>query len=350
MTVADGPPKFRIAVIAPSWVGDACMATPAFRALRAARPEASIELVCRPGLDRLLGASPWFDRITVDSMRGLAGPFRGGRRLRSRRPDEIVLFPNSFRTALAAFLSRAPHRIGFRRDLRGPLLTGGVPMADRGSPCPTLASYCELLERGLGIAVADRRPELFLDPRADRAAAEGLLAGVPRPFALLVPGGNRDDKRWPVERFAALAESLAERGLASVATGSPGERPLLAALAARSRVPIHDLSRSPFDLGVLKGVVAAARICIANDTGPRHLAAALSIPTVALFGPTDHRWTLLPGVPERLLVAEPFLPGDRMADRHAKACRIDRIALGDVLDATDRLLAGRPPIADTGGA
>jgi heptosyltransferase-2 len=336
-----------VAVIAPSWVGDACMATPAFRALRAARPGATIELTCRPGLDRLLGASPWFDRIHVDAMRGLAGPFRAGSRLRGRRPDEVVLFPNSFRTALAAFVSGAPKRVGFRRDLRGLLLTAGVPMPDRSVPHPTLASYCELLERGLGIPVADRRPELFLDPAADRAAAERLLADVPRPFALLVPGGNRDDKRWPVDRFAALARALADRGLASVATGSPGERPLLARLVAESPVPIHDLSRHSFDLGVLKGVVAAASICISNDTGPRHLAAAFAVPTVALFGPTDHRWTLLPGAPERLLLAEPFLPGDRMADRHAKACRIERIALGDVLDAVDRLLAGRSPIADT---
>jgi heptosyltransferase-2 len=336
-----------VAVLAPSWVGDACMATPAFRALRAARPGATIELTCRPGLDRLLGASPWFDRIEVDAMRGLAGPFRTGSRLRRRRPDEVVLFPNSFRTALAAFVSRAPSRVGFRRDFRGLLLTAGVPMPDRRSPHPTLVSYCELLERGLGIPVTDRRPELFLDPEADRAAAGRLLADVPRPFALLVPGGNRDDKRWPVERFAALAKALADRGLASVATGSPGERPLLARLAAASPVPIHDLSQRSFDLGVLKGIVAAARICISNDTGPRHLAAAFAVPTVALFGPTDHRWTLLPGAPERLLVAEPFLPGDRMADRHAKACRIERIALGDVLDAVDRLLAARPPIAET---
>lgn len=337
----------RIAVLAPSWVGDACMATPAFRALRAARPDATIELTCRPGLDRLLGASPWFDRIEVDALRGLAGPFRGGRRLRARRPDEVVLFPNSFRTALAAFVSGAPRRVGFRRDLRGLLLTAGVPRHDRREPYPTLASYVDLLEAGLGIPVTDRKPELFLDPLADRAAAERLLADVPRPFALLVPGGNRDDKRWPVDRFARLAEALAERGLAAVATGSPGERDLLASLAAASRVPIHDLSRSRFDLGVLKGVVASARLCVTNDTGPRHLAAAFSIPTVALFGPTDHRWTLLPGAPERLLVAEPFLPGDRMADRHPKACRIDRITLGDVLDAVDGLLAGSRPIADT---
>jgi len=334
-------------VIAPSWVGDACMATPAFRALRAARPGATIELTCRPGLDRLLGASPWFDRIRVDAMRGLAGPFRAGLRLRGSRPDEVVLFPNSFRTALAAFVSGAPIRAGFRRDLRGLLLTAGVPMPDRSVPHPTLASYCGLLERGLGIPVADRRPELFLDDGTDLAAAERLLADVPRPFALLVPGGNRDDKRWPVERFASLAQRLADRGLASVATGSPGERALLARLVAESPIPIHDLSRHSFDLGVLKGVVAAARICISNDTGPRHLAAAFSVPTVALFGPTDHRWTLLPGAPERLLVAEPFLPGDRMADRHAKACRIERIALGDVLHAVDRLLAGSPSIADT---
>jgi len=335
-----------VSVIAPSWVGDACMATPAFRALRAARPGARIELTCRPGIDRLLADTPWFDAIEVDAMRGLAGPFRAGLRLRRRRPAEVFLFPNSFRTALAAFVSGAPRRVGFRRDLRGLLLTDGVPPRDRRRPYPTLASYCELVEATLGLAVTDRRPELSVGP-ADARAAATLLEGVPRPFALLVPGGNRADKRWPAERFAALAEALAERGLAAVATGSPGERPLLAELRGAARVPVVDLSERSFDLGTLKVVVAAARIVVTNDTGPRHLAAAFGVPAVSLFGPTDHRWTTLPGAPERCLLAEPFLPEERMADRHPEACRIGRIALGDVLHATDRLLAGSPPIADT---
>jgi len=77
---------------------------------------------------------------------------------------------------------------------------------------------------------------------------------------------------------------------------------------------------------------------ISNDTGPRHLAAAFGTPCVALFGPTDRRWTVLPEACERHLVAEPFLPEDHVADKYPRACMIDRIASGDVIHAADEFL------------
>ena len=85
---------------------------------------------------------------------------------------------------------------------------------------------------------------------------------------------------------------------------------------------------------------------VANDTGPRHLAVALGIPTVALFGPTDHRWTTLKGARERILVGEPFLPEERVANQHPETCRVDRISVGDVLHAVKTTL-DEPPGAES---
>ena len=91
-------------------------------------------------------------------------------------------------------------------------------------------------------------------------------------------------------------------------------------------------------LGSLKAVLRRAALLITNDTGPRHIAAALGTPIVALYGPTDHRWTTLQAARERSVLAEPFLPEELVADRHPKACAIEKIAVEDVVHASLSLL------------
>ena len=92
-------------------------------------------------------------------------------------------------------------------------------------------------------------------------------------------------------------------------------------------------------LGGLKAVIADASVVITNDTGPRHIAAALGTPVVTLFGPTDPRWTLIDFAHEKRLVADPFLPEELIADRQTRRCAITRITVADVLAATGQLLA-----------
>jgi heptosyltransferase II len=327
-----------VLVVAPSWVGDATMATPAFRALARAWPNARRTLLCRPGIDAVLAGLPLFDEVIVDRLDGVRGLFRGARRIRTARPDLAILLPNSFRVALAVRLAGVPRRIGYARDGRGPLLTDRVPAPPPNQPASTLDYYCDLVERGLSIAVTDRRPQLAVTD-SEHASAASVLAGLGRPYAVLVPGGNNPAKRWPPERFARVAEHLTRaHGLTVVAAGTPGESDIIESIRSASPIQILNLAAHSLGLGALKAVISGARIVVTNDTGPRHIAAAFAVPTVALFGPTDHRWTILRDVPERLLVAEPFLPEELVADRQKECCRIDRIAVGDVTDAIDSLL------------
>jgi heptosyltransferase-2 len=210
--------------------------------------------------------------------------------------------------------------------------------------------YAELGAFALGWSADEigDRMELTVTER-ERRDADGLLKDVKGDFVLLNPGANRADKRWPADRFGKVAARLIEeKQVQVVVSGSPVERDVLETVVrqaaavvsgrAKSRAAVVNIGERGVGLGSLKAVIERAKVLITNDTGPRHIAAALSTPVVTLFGPTDHRWTTL-NYPK-------FLPDQLIADRHAKACAIDKIAVGDVVAAANELMETFP---ETGG-
>src|SRR5436190_5616300 len=185
-----------LAIVCPSWVGDTVMATPVFRAARAALPQARIVGVMRRGLDEVLAGSPWFDEMIVCEMKGLLGPMRLAKALKSRKAQAVLLLPNSFRSALGARLSGAPFRVGFDRDRRGGLLTNRLKVPARPSaPVPMVDYYATLASFAFGTGSIDSRVELHVTEQ-EQAAAAAVLKDVPRPFIVLNPGAHRADKRW----------------------------------------------------------------------------------------------------------------------------------------------------------
>lgn len=367
----------RLLVLMPSWVGDVTMSTPLLRALRTARPQMRIASLLRPGLAAILDGSSWIDERFTAPMRGAAGPWTGLRAARAFRADAVLMLPNSIRSGLAS-LALARIRIGYRTTGRTWTLTHACARPAT-IPIPAVDLYATLGEFALGEHIEDRRTELHATD-AERFAATRLLddtdASAPPPpppdrdadrrerrWLIVNPGANRSDKRWPADRFAEAAARISrEHGLHVAVTGAPSERELVASVVAglitHGAVRAVDLVERGISLGSLKGVLQRAALLLTNDTGPRHLAAALGTPSIVLFGPTDHRWTTLASDlqqrgadargrvdaatssirPDRLLLAEPFLPGDRMADRLPGVCRIERISVGDAIDAARVLL------------
>lgn len=321
----------RVTVIMPTWIGDICMATPALVSLRSALPEGShITGAVRRGMNALLRGHPGVDELVNIDPRGIFGPWKAGREIAATKPDAIVILPGSFRTALAARLASKCRRIGYARDGRGWLLSDAIAPPDRSHPVSTVNWYQRL--------ITDAAPSLpsLVVTDADQHAAREVLCEQPPAYMLLVPGANRDDKRWPASRFAAVANAANELyGWTTVIAGSPGERSLTATVARQCAGPVIDLAQRGSDLGALKAITAGAELVLSNDTGPRHVAIALGTPVITLFGPTDHRWTHMDGAVEIRLLAEPFLPGTLVADDCAKACRIDRISVTDVLRAIE---------------
>ena len=359
----------RLLVVMPSWVGDCVMATPALRVLRELLPGAFIGALVRPGLDQLLAGSTFFDTIHVDRAAGMMGPKRVASRVRRFRFDTALLLTNSFSTALITRLAGIPWRIGYVRDGRGMLITDPLQAPRRRdmepfkqsrtnpaawAPIPACRAYYRLASHLLadaGLSPGPMGPLELVVTREEELLADDLLkqAGLHQPedarrgFALLNPGGNAEAKRWPAERFAALASYLAEHHhLRVLLNGSPGERDLVASIAAQCRgadpvlLPEHGIN-----LSILKAVIARSVVMVTNDTGPRHIAAAVGTPLVTLFGPTDPRWTTIPFEDEIIRVADPTLPPEEVADDHPDRCAIGRIGLGDVVASVNEVMSRR---------
>ena len=333
-----------ILVILPSWVGDACMATPILRHLAQHRPDARIAVFGRANLRPLMDGLPWVNSFQAGAMRG-AKAIGEVRRVRAEGFDAVLLLPNSFRSAAFARLSGIAHRAGTDRDGRGWLLSHRF--AQEKSLQSAAAAYASLVSWWTGSPLTDQHIELRVTEQ-DRSAAEILLPELRvksheahRDLILLNPGANREDKRWPADHFVQAARALSLARPAGVpprpiaVNGGPSEAALCAEIAGKSGA--IDLCARGVMLGSLKAILQRTALLITNDTGPRHIAAALDTPTIALFGPTDCRWTPTDYPYEQRIISEPFLTEDRIADDHAVLCAIERIAVGDVLHAAQTL-------------
>jgi heptosyltransferase-2 len=341
------------------------MATPTLRAVREMLPGAFIGGLCRPGIDEVLGGTDLLDELHVGRAVGVMGPKRVAQKLRPRRYDAALLLTNSFSTALIARVAGVRRRFGYERDGRSFLLTDSVtparrrdtPPFDRSktdpsawAPVPACDYYFHLATRMLrafGLEPGEPGPMELPLPEPQRASAEALLQRADiapsDAFVVLNPGGNNPAKRWPPDRFASLADYLTEHhNLRVLVSGSPSEGDLCDDIVKRCAPDTGavSLARLGVTLGALKGVVARARLMVTNDTGPRHIAAAFAVPVVSLFGPTDKRWTTIPFADEIEIDADPTLPEEEVTNDHPERCAIDKIGLGDVVQACNTLLKG----------
>ncbi|MFZ4575609.1 MAG: glycosyltransferase family 9 protein [Phycisphaerales bacterium] len=358
----------RLLVVMPSWLGDCAMATPALAHIRRSLPGWFIGGLVRPGNDQLFAGSSFFDELHVERSSGVLGPKFIAAKVRPRRYDSSLLLTNSFSTALIVRIAGIPRRIGYDRDARGLLLTDRLRAPRRSggdwAPIPAVTYYMHAAnclldaahprELSQGTPLTNECLSLATTPD-EEAAASAILAKAnlapDAPFVLLNPGGNNPAKRWPPDRFAALADHLHRaHGLTSLVNGSPAEADLVESIVngCNALTPVAGLPGLGITIGALKALAKRARLMVTNDTGPRHLAAAFGVPVVSMFGPTDHRWTTIPtrpGAPERVILADPTLPSSELANDHPQRCAIERIELERVVGAVDELLS-RPVVAE----
>lgn len=289
-----------IAVILPRWVGDAVMATPLLRTLRTHfGGDARITGVMRPVIADLLAGTPWIDEVIPYDRHGRnpASRFRAAARaLRAARADVALVLPNSLSAAALALSGAARRRVGHPGHWRRLLLTDVVPPR-RGEPLvPPPVAFMELA-RAIGVTPGPLVVELRASAD-DLARADALLAALfpDRDGPLVVLNDNSSNgsaRSWGAPRHAALARWLADRvpGVRVLVHCGPADRDHARAVVAEAASPaVRGLGDAPdLPIGLSKAVYARAAAAVSSDSGPRHIAAAFGVPTVALLGPTDPR-------------------------------------------------------------
>ncbi len=290
-------------VVAPNWVGDTVLALPVIEALAASgrRPV----VAARRHLHPLLHLVP----AVADVVEKSASDREAIENLRRLGCAEAIVLPNSFHSAWLPFRAGIPVRWGYAGNLRSPLLRPAVARpALRGRH--QTEDYRELLE-AMGIAPpADWSPRLEPTPElAQRGKALLARARVRKgggPLIGIFPGAEfGPSKRWPWQRFAMVIRELRNRTPAIRCLILAGPKEVwLAVRIYEETAKLHPVVGPDLDLADLAAALSRLDLLLTNDSGPMHLAAALGVPCLALFGPTDPARTRPQGNRHRVLYTD----------------------------------------------
>ena len=286
----------RIVVRAPNWLGDVLMSVPALRELRSVFPDSHITVATRAGSADVFMDAEFVDDVLVQDGSALRSVSQQIREWRQRKFDLALLLQNAFQSAAVAFLARVPIRIGYQADRRGMLLTHAVPLPPWKNDRHEIYYYLNLVretERLAEYASAQQiEPDfaLSVSEQRKREAFEllrrvGIHAELP--LVLLCPGSiNSRSKRWPTERYAALADLFSESGSQVALIGSSAEAEISRQVLTQTRHrPVVLTGRT--SVPEVIAIIALADILITNDTGPAHIGSAVGTPTLVIFGPTN---------------------------------------------------------------
>ena len=301
----------RLLIRGTNWVGDSILSLPALKRARLEFPQAQITLLVLPWVAGIYEGCTAVDDIWLYDRKGLhrgvSGKLRLIRELRERRFDTALLFQNAFEAAVLTRLASIPVRAGYDRDGRGWLLSHRVGVDPHVSTLHQSYYYLDLLEQLLGCArtarglapkpvsqfLAEAMPDITLTVSQERKdAARSRLKSQGVDFNRTVVGVNPgafygSAKRWLSERYAEVLDRLIEEREASVVIfGSANEVAIAEAIrSGMRRRPVILSGRT--ELSELIAMIACCDLFLTNDSGPMHLAAALRVPTLAIFGSTD---------------------------------------------------------------
>lgn len=284
-----------ILIIKPSSLGDIVLTLPALSALRGSLPDAKISWLIRPEFAPLLKNHPSLTDIILFDRRFLGKAWYNPRalasllslinQLRRSKFDAVIDLQGLFRTAVLGWLSGCKKRFGMAatRELAHIFYTHKVP---QHQDCIHLVDYYLKIIQTVGASDTDVRFVLPTDPAAADSLGKLLTDyGInPDSYAVFVPGSAHGDKCWPIERFAALADKISlQFGLSIIATGTASEKDIVERLKDKANAKIANFAGAT-SLDELIALLRAAKLVVSNDTGPGHIAAALRVPLVLIFG------------------------------------------------------------------
>lgn len=283
-----------ILVVKMSAIGDVIHALPVSYAIKETFPDSHLTWVVESACRDLVTHNPYIDEV-IDfpkrdfrSLRGLIDhlpPLR--RRLTERSYDDALDLQGLLKSAVIIYLSQAKQTLGFcnMREM-SQLVSPAVCGLHQGGH--VVERYLDVA-RALGCSV-QRVVFPLLNTTAEVANAEAIAGqaglNLDQPYVLLAPGANWPNKRWPAAYYAELCDKLAQIKVVPVLTGAGSDQGLADAIIAQASVMPVDLTGRT-SLMELAAIIRRCRCFVGGDTGPVHLAAALSVSVVGLFGPTD---------------------------------------------------------------
>ncbi len=285
----------KIVVRAPNWIGDSVLALPALNTLKKNFPDAQIWVAAREWVKDIFTQGNLFEGILpLRKQSGMKALLESSRKVKELHFDLGILFTNSFASALLFFLARIPERWGYEKDGRGLLLTKRISVQKSEDRPHQAHYYLDLLYRS-GLKRCSEDLAFLLDQEERVRTGDWLKSlGIhPKDKIIVInPGAYYGSaKRWPAKKYAELAILLQKNASASILlVGSSDDTSLGEDISSR-------MEKKPFvvtgqtTLSRLASIISFADLFVTNDSGPMHLANALKIPVVALFGPTDPNQT-----------------------------------------------------------
>jgi len=279
-------PDPRFLLIRLGSLGDIINALPAAAALRDTFPESRIDWAVEPRWKRLLAGNPDLNEIVFVDRKSAGGIAATIRRLRAAKYTCTIDFQALYKSALLGFFSGAPRRIGFTSEYAREGFAARF-YTDRLNPRgPHKVDHNLTLVGSAGAATSKARYPISVRPEEESEVATELEKHNLKDFFVMSPGGGWRSKCWPPERYGELHGKIVSRfGWRGVIGFGPGEenlaREVVSAAGDSSPVAI------PMGLGPLIALLRRAKFVVAADTGPLHLACALGVPVVGLYGPTD---------------------------------------------------------------
>jgi len=329
-----------ILIIKPSSLGDIVLALPALTALHKSFPDAKISWLIRPEFAALIENHPHLNEIIPFDRRSLGKAwFNPGalaslisfiRRLRRAKFDAVIDLQGLFRTASLAWLSGCKKRYGMSkaRELAPLFYTHKITQMQS---CIHVVDYYLKIIKTAGASQLDVEFVLPHHPEATDSVGRLLTSHdiTPANYAVFVPGSAHKDKRWPIERFAALADKISAKfGLSLIAVGSSNESSLVERLKTLASVPIANFAGQT-SLSELIALLKGSRLVVSNDTGPGHIAAALGTPLVLMFSWSNPA-RIAPYERSQCLVArEPYSRGLKIKSTDPKH-NVDTITVDEV--------------------
>jgi heptosyltransferase II len=333
----------RILVIRFSSIGDILLTTPLLRLLRQAYPAASLEFLTKSAYQDVLRANPCLDVLHLFDPQGGLSPLL--HTLRQQRYDVVLDLHGTLRSRVVSYAARARAKLVYNKRIVRRALFVWLKWNTLRALTPVPELYAAPLRR-LGLTAPLPGLEMHLAPGSREAIQAYLQEKLPghaaKPLLALAPGAAWSTKRWPVERFAEVAQAMAPaRAAAVVILGGAADVPLGQALRHRLSVPVLD-STGQLSLMHSAALLKQCALLLSNDSGLMHMATALHIPVVALFGPTVQEFGFYPfqGLARVVSTALPCRPcsskGSNRCPQGHHRC-MQQLSSGQVLTAVQQM-------------